>query len=265
MYKKTGKFVLFTYLISWTMWGILALLTHYTSLKFSQPLGMILFVLGGLGPTFGAFLITNPQTDKEEYKKYIGQVLKTRVSLIWYLFILIVPFILFSIPYIINHSSLHIETSIFTVPVYMLLIYIPQNVLFGGLEELGWRGILLPGFMRKFSLALSTLFTSIIWSLWHLPLWLINGSPQENVNPIIFFVFGLCFSFLLSTLYVRTKSIFLCVITHSIFNSYSGIINMLFKNIYFELLIMLLFSTAIFIVFGKDRSNNMKENIGTVN
>lgn len=264
MYKKISKFVLLTYLISWTMWSLLALLTHYTSMKFSQPICMILFTLGGLGPTFAPFLLADPRTDRDGFKKFIGQILKARVNPLWYLYIIAIPLVLFLIPYLINYSYFSTRIQFIRKPLYMLLVFIPTNILFGGLEELGWRGTLLPEFMKKYSLFMSTLITSIIWIIWHLPLWFVKGSSQEGSSFFVFLIIGFCFSFILSALYNRTKSIFLCVICHSIINSYSSIFNILIKNIYLDLLIMLAFSVVLFLFLSKDKEKNLKENIETI-
>lgn len=253
MSKRIGRFVLLSYLISWCIWGSLGLLTHYADMKFGQVYCLTLFILGGLGPTFAAFLTVNPKIDKNEFKAYISKVFKIRLHPYWYFFLFSIPFILFSIPYFLNYMSASLKQPFFTRPIYWFLIYMVSNILFGGLEELGWRGILLPEFMKKFSALVSTLLTSIIWSLWHLPLWLVKGSPQEGSSFLIFVIMGLCFSFILSVIYIGTRSIFLCVLAHSLFNTYPSIITIPSDNIYIAFLIMLLFSISLFLGFRAKR------------
>ena len=256
---KLVKYLLISFIISWVMWGALAFITEMTDIRYGHPIFMMLFIVGGLGPTIGAFLCMHPGKEKLVYKSFIKQILKVKVNVLWYLFVIIVPFALLSIPFVANINSVRTATQFFSQPLYYLLPAIVSNILFGGLEEIGWRGVLLPELMKKLPVIISTLITSLIWSLWHLPLWFINGSPQQNMNPFIFIVLGLCFSLILTVIYTKTKSIFLCVITHSLFNSYLGIITMPVTNVVLELILMLAFSFVIYFIFGRIKKNTIKE------
>lgn len=256
---KLAKYILFTFVISWVMWGALAFISIKTDIRFGHPIFMTLFIIGGLGPTIGAFLCMHPKKDKPEYMSFIKQIFLAKVNVLWYLFVVIVPFALFSIPFVVNIITNRAGTQFFSNPLYYLIPAFISNILFGGLEELGWRGILLPQLMRKFPLLISTLFTSLIWSAWHLPLWFIVSSPQQNIDPYIFVTLGLCFSLILTVIYTKTKSIFLCVLTHSLFNSYWGIIFVPFTNVFLELVLMLAFSFAIYLIFERLNQQTKKK------
>lgn len=53
--------------------------------------------------------------------------------------------------------------------------------LFGPLpEELGWRGYALDGLQARYNALVSSLIVGIVWSLWHLPLFLIPGTWQAD-------------------------------------------------------------------------------------
>jgi membrane protease YdiL (CAAX protease family) len=47
-------------------------------------------------------------------------------------------------------------------------------------EELGWRGILLDAFQKKWSVAVSTLVLFLIWWLWHFPLFFLPGTSHNT-------------------------------------------------------------------------------------
>lgn len=252
--NRLTKFLFLTFIISWVTWGALALITLLTEIRYGHPFFMTLFIIGGLGPTIGAFLSMYQRKDKYEYGSFIKQIFRAKVNVLWYLFIIIVPFALFSISFLVNICTVKTETRLFSNPLYYLIPAVVSNILFGGLEEIGWRGVLLPQLMKKFPAIIATLFTSLIWSLWHLPLWFIISSPQENLNPIMFVILGLCFSLILTVVYSKTKSIFLCVLTHSLFNSYFGLITVPFSNMYLDLTLMLVFSICIYLVFDRIRS-----------
>lgn len=250
MTKKGRNYIIATYIFSWIMWGVLGALSHYNVTKFGQPLYLTFFILGGSGPFFAAFMI-NLRGDKKEYKEFIKQLFKVKVNLLWYLFVLIVPLILFSIPWIINVLSKGTNMKLFTDQIYMVFAVLPISIVCGGSEELGWRGVLLPELLKKFTKIKSTLILGIIWILWHLPLFFIKGSPQENSSFIFFFILGISLSFLLTVLYISTKSIFLCILFHALVNSYPQILNIPVHNIYRESLVMLVFGILIFFIYER--------------
>lgn len=53
-----------------------------------------------------------------------------------------------------------------------LLIFAIWMIFYGLGEETGWRGYLLIEFSKKYSVRTSTLYVSIIWALWHAPLFI---------------------------------------------------------------------------------------------
>ncbi|WP_274380106.1 type II CAAX prenyl endopeptidase Rce1 family protein [Lederbergia galactosidilytica] len=59
-----------------------------------------------------------------------------------------------------------------------------------------------------------------IWAIWHLPLWFIVGSNQMSMNFLWFTIIALALSFLMTVIYLTTKSIFLCIIFHALINSF---------------------------------------------
>lgn len=93
-------------------------------------------------------------------------------------------------------------------------------IVFGGLEEIGWRYVFQPLLQEKFHYFQATILTFIIWSIWHLLLFYIDGSLA--ILQIVPFLFGLLTnSFILSALYLKTKNLWICVMTHSMINVFS--------------------------------------------
>jgi membrane protease YdiL (CAAX protease family) len=124
---------------------------------------------------------------------------------------------------LINSAITGKQQMLIQQPVYMLFVMIPVMIIGGGLEELGWRGVLLPELLKKYSILVSTIIVSITWVIWHIPLWFINGVYQygSNFAEFAFPVIGI--SLLFSFVYVKTKSIFMCILFHSLSNSYMAI------------------------------------------
>jgi membrane protease YdiL (CAAX protease family) len=48
----------------------------------------------------------------------------------------------------------------------------------GPIEEFGWRGVALPLLQRKFAPFWAGLILGGIWGAWHIPAFLMSGTPQ---------------------------------------------------------------------------------------
>ena len=105
-------------------------------------------------------------------------------------------------------------------PLYVALLSFPIMIVGGGLEEIGWRGFLQPALQKRFSELLSTIIVSFIWAIWHWPLWFIPGTNQTQRDFIAFNITTIAISFLLTTIFNATKSIFMCLIFHALLNSF---------------------------------------------
>lgn len=106
-----------------------------------------------------------------------------------------------------------IKQFIWFFPFLMFLKFI----LYGGLEEIGWRYVFQPILQEKLQYFQATILTFFIWSIWHLLFFYIDGSLVGL--QIVPFLFGLLTnSFMLSALYLKTGNLWICVMTHSIIN-----------------------------------------------
>ena len=103
---------------------------------------------------------------------------------------------------------------------YLPILMFFKFIIFGGLEEIGWRYVFQPILQEKFHYFQATILTFIMWSIWHLLFFYIDGS-LANLQ-IVPFLFGLLTnSFILSALYLKTKNLWICVMTHSMINMFS--------------------------------------------
>lgn len=93
----------------------------------------------------------------------------------------------------------------------------------GGLDEVGWRGYLLPQLQKNFSSLTATSFVAIIWTFWYLPLWLVKGSGQDTIRISGYMIMVFSFAFLLTILWNKYESIALCILLHAGFNSFTDV------------------------------------------
>ncbi|MES1227031.1 MAG: CPBP family intramembrane glutamic endopeptidase, partial [Armatimonadota bacterium] len=82
-------------------------------------------------------------------------------------------------------------------------------------EEIGWRGYLLPVLMIAAGSIGGTLILGVIWALWHLPMFFVNGSQQKGHSFFKYAVEVVAWSLLLSMVYLCSGgSILLCMLFH---------------------------------------------------
>lgn len=121
---------------------------------------------------------------------------------------------------ILDFSFLFLGGKIVQFIWYLPFLMFFKFIVFGGLEEIGWRYVFQPLLQEKFHYFQATILTFIIWSIWHLLFFYIDGSLA--ILQIVPFLFGLLTnSFILSSLYLKTKNLWICVMTHSMINVFS--------------------------------------------
>jgi len=255
--KKISVYLIITFLITWGSWFTVVALLGESSLR--PPL-FILYVFGGFGPTISAFITKKLLGEKNEFKSFLKQIIQVKESIIWYILIAIAPLVLTFVPWLINLVITGKQQMIIQQPIYMLFAMIPVMVIGGGLEELGWRGVFLPELLKKHSVLVSTIFVALTWTAWHIPLWFIRGVSQYGSNFIEFAFSVIGLTCLLSILYIKTKSIFMCIMFHSLVNAYMAIFSTQCLDTLSEtinILVKFLICAVILIVFLTTNKKNV--------
>lgn len=120
---------------------------------------------------------------------------------------------------------------------YLPIILFVKALVFGGIEEIGWRYFFQPTLQEKLTYLVSTLCTFVAWSLWHLLYFYIDGSLASiHLLPFLLGLLSNCF--ILSAIYTKTRSLWLCVMTHALINALSQLSSV--ENIWLSLVIKVL-------------------------
>ncbi|SHJ75791.1 hypothetical protein SAMN02745136_00751 [Anaerocolumna jejuensis DSM 15929] len=215
MSSKLTKYLVSTFLCSWIMWGLVALggRLGITCLSFGNPIGMILYIFGGISPAICEIVIQKRGCNKQEFKNFLKSIVNPKYSIWLYLYAIGGAILIQGIPVLTGYS-------IIKQPFYMGFILIVPMVIGGGLEEIGWRGLLQPELEKKLSHFAATLVVGIIWSLWHIPLWFINGTNQQNLNYLWFCINALTLSFFIGSVRYISGSILLSILSHATINAF---------------------------------------------
>lgn len=181
--------------ISSALWGIIMSI-KYRNISFRTILYDI-FKLNHYRKVSPKGEVFNPmlQTIKQYYKNYLLALLFIFLDFLSVIF------------------GGRIEINAWFIPVLMFL----KHIVFGGIEEIGWRYFFQPVLQERINYVLATIITFIAWGTWHFLYFFIEGTLSD-VNILPFLIGLLTNSFILSALYMKTKNLWLCIMTHSLIN-----------------------------------------------
>ena len=181
---------------------------------FTSPMGIIAVIVGGLSSALWGS-IASISYHQSSFKQVLKDFFQVKDSLAHY-FLVLIFLVLDFFPSILGGK---IITQSLVLPVVLFF----KALLFGGVEEIGWRYFFQPTLQEKRSYISATLITFLAWSIWHLFYFYIDGSLA--VIQLLPFVVGLLINcFILSALYHKTQNLWICVMTHACINSLSQIL-----------------------------------------
>ncbi|MFC1975447.1 type II CAAX prenyl endopeptidase Rce1 family protein [Chloroflexota bacterium] len=248
-----------TFIWTWFFWILAALL----GLSMDSAAGFIILFIGILGPMvtgIGFTYLTYGQEGRRDY--WLRIIDFKRISVRWYLVIfLLVPILnalaaLFDI--LLGGSGAtwgEAAVNFLSAPLSII-----PSILFASLipfiEELGWRGYVLDRLQGRWSALVSTLILGTVWSLWHLPLFFVEGTYQYNlgVGSLTFWLFmigiiPLSFSF--TWIYNNTRRSTLAVILfHSMVNFTGEIIAITERADTYSILLWFVAAIGIAVIWG---------------
>jgi len=227
---KPVRFFAITFLITWITWFIAAYFSYQKGMEGVQ----YLFMVPGLFAPFIAVLVMISGAKNKELRKDFWDRLSLKKIKLSYLpaILLLMPFALFlatALSLLFGQSAdqflLSSEFKIMDGSVFLsvLIMFLAPT-----LEELGWRGYGVDSLRSKFNLFKTTMLFAVIWALWHLPLFFINGYYQHELwNTSIVYVINFFVSILPATIlmnwmyYKNSRSITAAILFHFFLNLFS--------------------------------------------
>ena len=216
MSKLNKDYVLYTFAIMLFCWGACVVCSLNGISLDKNYLLYIPYLLGGWSPTIASFIALKKNKEVSSLKEWLKNIFDFKHNIFSYSLVLVLV-ILFFLPQCLISGY---ESG---APLFAVIVMIPMMIFAGGLEEAGWRYILQPELEKKCSFILSTIIVSVVWWLWHMPLFFIKGVAQYGQDYLAFGLNVLGLSFALANIRKNTGSVWLCVLFHCIINSLSGV------------------------------------------
>jgi membrane protease YdiL (CAAX protease family) len=105
-------------------------------------------------------------------------------------------------------------------PWYLVLPALAVTLFIGPIEELGWRGVALPLLQRRVTPLWASLILGVIWAVWHVPAFLLSGTPQSAWSFAPYFIGVVALSVIVTPMFNAARgSLLIAVLFHFQINS----------------------------------------------
>ena len=209
-----GPFLIITFGLAWGIIGLYIALPDQMAAIFGEISGNHpLFYLATYAPAIAALTIVLLRSRWDGTRRFLSRLLLWRAPAAWYAFLLLGIPLLFYVGAVWKGLS-----PAELVPVSSVGAYLVALALFaikGPVEEIGWRGLALPLLQRKMSPLWASLVLGVIWGVWHLPAFMLSGTPQSAWSFTDFFIGTIALSFIATGLFNASRgSILLPALFH---------------------------------------------------
>src|SRR4029453_396270 len=199
-------FFVLAYVLTWWI---------YPLLKFSP----LLSLFGLFGPALAAIIMAAVTGGKAGVKALLSRVVLWRVGLPWYVIALGLPTVLSiataGLSYLFGASK-SMQVGALTVLELVLFVLVVG-------EEVGWRGYALPLLLEKRSAVTASLILGVLWGLWHLPTFVVPGTPQYGLPLAAFVLLTIEYSILMTWVFLHTLgSVLIATLFHGAINLSQG-------------------------------------------
>ena len=177
------KFILATFFFTWTLFSIV-IFSGQSNQDFPA---MLLYILGGCAPSLVAIFFVWRNFNKEQSREFWSRVISPRnIKPVWLVVSLVVIPVVMGLAVWLNSNLFdvmpgleifnNLKTQPAEIPIFIIMMLIGGPLA----EELGWRGLLLDAFQKKWTPVISSIILFLIWWIWHLPLFFIPGTSHNN-------------------------------------------------------------------------------------
>lgn len=223
---RLSVFFALTFAWSWACWLLSPLVKAHSS-----GVATTLFFLGGFGPSLAAITLVGITAGRAGLRIWLARCLQWRGNWGWMTLAFLSPLAVLTLA-----AAIHVALGGSMPPspaaghIAMLIANFGLVFLVGGPlgEEFGWRGYALPVMQERLGWRSASLALGIIWGVWHLPLFFVAGSSQNQGSIAAFFVLIVATSVFYAWLFTRTRwSVLPALVLHTASNSWPFVVPVL--------------------------------------
>lgn len=218
-------FLILLGIISLRVWT--GAIPYYDALPEDPLISVPVIILGLIAFTTGAFVISSARSSIPHVRSTMHSLIPSSISWFWLIFALFFLASLFLVSWGISAlfgldiSPPPLSEYSISEAVYLFAITFAVTTLIrGGMEEPGWRGVMLPELQKSYSPLVASLIIAFFWDAWHIPLHLngfySSGLVEGMIGRSMFIIPA---SILLTWVYNKSGGqLFILVILHTTMN-----------------------------------------------
>jgi hypothetical protein len=184
--RTLGVFVALAFALTWGLAALLVLFpaeleAAFGELSYTNPL----FILAVYSPGIAAVFLVWLRCGFVGLMRFFRRLTLWRMPVAWWVFLA------FGVPAIFYLGAAIKGTAFEPLPFpswYELLPALALALFIGPIEEFGWRGLAMPLLQRKLAPIWAALVLGVIWAAWHIPAFLLGGTPQSSWSFPAFFI-----------------------------------------------------------------------------
>jgi len=237
-------FFVLTFGLTWGLGACFALFPAQLTAVFGKvSVTNPLFIVAVYAPGISAIIVSGKIDGPAGVRRLLGGLLRWRIGIQWYVAIFVGIPMLSAIAMLL--SAALARTPLMVDHWYRLFLLGPSGQQIvraagaGGLwsailailgsfladpgplgEELGWRGFALPRLLKDRSALSAGVILGVIWGVWHLPAFILAGTPQNNMSFPLFMIGVVALSVLMTWAFKGTSgSVLAATLIHWTFNT----------------------------------------------
>ena len=211
--KALAPFLALTFILTWGLAALLILFYEqivaiFGEISTTNPL----YILAVYSPGFAGIFLIWRHYGLKGLGSFFQRLTLWRAPVTWWLFLILGIPVLFYAGAAFKGT---LRDPFLFSPWYQVLPALGLALFLGPIEEFGWRGLALPLLQRKFAPFWAGLLLGLIWAVWHIPAFLMSGTPQSNWSFVPFFAGVVAISVVQTPLFNASRgSLLIAVIYH---------------------------------------------------
>ena len=211
--KALAPFLALTFILTWGLAALLILFYEqivaiFGEISTTNPL----YILAVYSPGFAGIFLVWRHYGLKGLGSFFQRLTLWRAPMTWWLFLILGIPVLFYVGAAFKGT---LRDPFPFSPWYQVLPALGLALFLGPIEEFGWRGLALPLLQRKFAPFWAGLLLGLIWAVWHIPAFLMSGTPQSSWAFVPFFAGVVAISVVQTPLFNASRgSLLIAVIYH---------------------------------------------------
>ncbi len=175
--KMLAPFLALTFGLTWGLAALLFLfydpiVAIFGEVSPSNPL----FILAVYSPGIAGFWLVLRHAGRKGLGRFLRRLTLWRAPIAWWLLLVLgIPLMFYAGAALKGSLGGPFPFS----PWHQALPALAMALFLGPIEEFGWRGLALPLLQRRFAPFWAGLILGLVWAVWHIPSFLIGGTPQS--------------------------------------------------------------------------------------